>query len=192
MRAASPLRALLLLLATAALASACATPVDVAWDRRHDYAGDRTWAFEPEAVPRVFAPHGNPARLEKRVARLIERELFARGIERTHGPADLLVRYRLSVRRFAKAVDVPVAAMTVEKPFAPGPKWVIEGASTRETRLFEDVHLAISVAQAPGETLWHASLSRRQEAQDEPPLEELVETLLEEYPRGTPATDASR
>lgn len=163
------------------LGVACSTTVDVAFDEREDFSRYRTWDWLPHAVPHVDAPHRDAPALDARLARLIERALRGRGFERTGDRADFFVTYQLVLRRQTVVVYVPFAPYLLSSNHS-SPSYWIEG-SEKESRVYEDIHLAIDVTEGRGRSIWHAALERRVEEGSALPLDDAVATLLERFPR---------
>ena len=166
----------------------CASTVRVAFDEREDFSRYRTWGWLPHGVPNVDAPHGDPHALDARVAKLIERELLASGLERAAGRPDLLVRYHLTLRRRAVVVEEPAAPYLLSSHNSSASYW-IEG-SRKAIRIQEHVRLAIRFS-ARGRTIWRATLLRTLEDAPVLSLDDAVSTLLERYPRPAPWNEAN-
>ena len=177
----------LIALSLACLATACTTTVDVDFEDHRTLSRYSTWDWRPDATPSIEAnPEEKPV-LQAQLDRLIDQALRRRGFQRARHDADIFLTYHLAHRLRVEVVNVPMAAQFVASLHA-SPSYWIEG-STQEQRIYRDVRLAIVVTQADGRTLWQASLERRAKQSSEILLEDIVGSLIEQFPGGRPQVE---
>ena len=171
----------LLVILLTALGAGCATNVNVVFDKREDLSRYRTWDWFPNARADIDAPSGEAAGLDARLARLIEQGLRANGFVRGGEHADFFVTYRLALRRRSVVVEQPSAVYHLSSYSSQG-SFLIEGSETK-TRIYQEIHLSISITGARGRILWRAQLVQQQEEDFALKLNDAVAILLERFPR---------
>jgi hypothetical protein len=116
------------------------------------------------------------------LARLVERELIARGFERSEGAADFLVASYLRVQRELMTVSVTPATQFVSSLHS-SPSYEIQ-TTRREVHAYERVYLAIVVAEAREQRLiWRGELESRFRGSFAPHLGDAVSNLLDRFPK---------
>ena len=179
----------LLSLVLVSLGIACATQVDVTLDERADLSQLRTWTWLPAGTSPemgVDAPHRDAAGLHAHLGRLVERELWAQGFERSER-ADFFVIYHLVLKPRSVAVQVPRAPYLLSS-MSYSPSYWIEG-SDEEIRVYEDFRLVIGLLSEPGRLLWRGVVERKVVAGKALSLDTAVADLLERLPSRAPSRE---
>ena len=158
---------------------ACATRPRVESDPAHDFAAARRWNWLPQE--RLAAPLVTDAALRERLGASIERELTARGLERSEEP-DLLASCQLAVSR-ERVLRTETPATTFLPSLHGGePSYYITASRTQQIE-YERVALRIALTDArSGKVVWSVYLVRRVRGSFLERADEAVATLLSELP----------
>lgn len=170
------------------LCVACASSVDVTFDESQDFTAYRSWSWLPGSRGTVDAPLNDALTLDRRMARLVETELRARGFERAETGADFFVSYHLRVRKqFVTETTTPAEEQLASLHNSPNIK--IQ-ATEREEHVYEKGALVLAVADTRDRrVVWSAVLRGRFRDDIVPHLEEAVRDLLERFPPHAPDGD---
>jgi len=181
------IRALAPLILTS-LAVGCLTTVQTRLDERDDISRYRSWSWLPHAEQTIDAPHRSDARgLDERLGRLIEQSLYRNGfvrVDRGTGRTELYVSYQVALKRRKTIVDVPMGLNLVNSYSHSASYWV-EGVN-REVRIYDELHLAIGIADPSGRVLWHGSFIQPLADEEPIPAGRAVETLMRDLPVSLP------
>lgn len=169
----------------ASLGVACASPVEVTWDERVDFARYRTWDWLPALSRSLDASEADPRAPGPALVRHVERELAAKGLSRDRRDPDLLVGARLRVERRLVAVRRPGAVQHLAS-LHDSPSYDVQ-AVHMGLESYEKGRLAIAVASSRDRrVVWRGALEREVRGEIASHLEELVARLFEHFPAADP------
>lgn len=180
---------LLHVILVAAIATGCATAMEVSVDETADFSGVRTWAWLPGGR-NVDAVPGEAQPLDALTSRLVEAELRRRGLARVAGGADLLVGYELQVDRHLVAVNETSAAEFLSSHHY-SHSYVVQSTEARMD-VYDHGYLRLVVTDGTRERrLWQGELWARRRGDFARHLPEAVSRLLGDFPAEPPPAAAA-
>jgi hypothetical protein len=173
--------ALLVMLAVFGLATGCATRVEVTVDARHDFSGDRTWAWGSQSTRLVGDPGKVSEQLHSLTTRFVERELRSRGMTPTSDGPDLLVTSKLDVKRVL-VTRHETGAVGFLASHHSSPSYEIQ-ASTKSTSVVHvsSLQIAFSTPGPEHQVVWTGQLQRRDGGSLEQQIRAAVTQLLSRF-----------
>ncbi|MGI9590386.1 MAG: DUF4136 domain-containing protein [Myxococcota bacterium] len=172
-----------------ALASGCATAVDVSFDPSEDFSSFRTWDWLPGARSVEALPEDGVT-LNALTSRLVAQELQRRGLVRVSGGADLLVGYALRVERHVMAVNETGAEALLSSHHA-SPSYLVQASNPR-IEVYDYGRLQVTMTDGARERrVWRGELWARRKGSFTRHLDGAVSRLFQELPAPPPPSSSS-
>lgn len=168
------------------LCAGCVSVPEVSFDPEDDFGRYQTWDWLPSAA-QTFDTPANIDGLNRKLTRLVARELRRQGLERVQGGADLRIGAVLNVRRENATVLETGAIRQLLSHNASTSYHIQSTVSRTETR--EHFRLVVIAADArSGQIVWRGSLEDWSRDDFSAHMGRTVENLLARFP----ASGASR